>query len=376
VYDKLAKEILNILPKRASGQEPLPVEKSLENELRAVKTLDDLLEALITLEFVVSAKAALELSRYQWAVPFKNQPSRLPAIREQAMILYWAYRTVSEASRKVLTSAGGDLARTTAPAALSIVIGRIGVSDPDKHKGVAEFLAVVRDFIVLSLWVSSRREVGTQLITSLAEEPQAVMTVGIRYKRSPSSLLAYVPPGATGAHGKPVVVSQENSSLDLFDKTKPIDKGTGSPSDLGAPVWLSEDSDINALDVASKLFTRHLTVEDALQRILLGSASFGRGRQIFYTPVRIELMHELIHVLHNARGANREAVSMPEDAKAVWSNAEEYWVIAGGKMNENRFNAEAGLPERVGHSGVPLASLDPASPTAEVDSFATISGVP
>jgi hypothetical protein len=376
VYDKLAAQILKNLPKRPSGQEPLPVEKNLETELRAVKTLDNLLEALLTLEFVVSAKAGLELSRYQWAVPFKDQPTRLPAIREQAMTLYRAYRTVSGDLRKILTGTGGGAGSTNVPKALATVIGRITVSDPDKYKGVSEFLNVVRDVLVLSLWVSSRREVGRQLITSLAEEPQAVMTIGIRYKLSPSSLLAYVPPGTADAHGKPVPVVPDNPFFDLFDKTKPIDKGAGSSSDLGAPVWLPEDSKINALDAAPELFTKFMTVDDALERILLGSASFGEGRQTFYTPVRIELMHELIHVLHNARGANREVVAMPKEAQAAWSNAEEYWVIAGGKMNENRFNAEAGLPKRFGHAGVPLALLDPTSPTAAVNSFATISGVP
>ena len=292
------------------------------------------------------------------------------------MILYRAYRRVGTELRKVLAAPGGSgPVATDVRTALATVIERIVVSDEDNHKGVADFLGAIRDFLVLSLWVSSRREVGKQLITSLAEEPQAVMTIGIRYKGAPSSLLAYVPPGATGAHGKPGDVPQTNPFLDLFDKAKPIDKGTGSPTDLGAPVWLPEDSQANVVEVAPVLFTKFMSVDDALGRILLGSASFGEGRQVFYTPVRIELMHELIHVLHNARGANREAVYMPKDVKGVWTSAEEYWAIAGGKMNENRFNAEAGLPQRHGHGGIPLASLDPASEAAAVNSFATISGV-
>jgi hypothetical protein len=331
---------------------------------------------LLTVEFVVNARAALELSRYQWTVLIKDQPSRVPAIRDQAMILYRAYRTISAEARKVLANPGGGADTLNIRAALGTVIGRIVVSDEEKHKGVAEFLTALRDFLVLSLWVSSRTEVGRQLITSLAAEPQAKMSIGIRYKGSPSSLLAYVPPGKVGAYGKPVPVPETNPFLDLFDKSKPIEKGTGSPTDLGAPVWLPEGVEANVVEVAPALFTKFLTVESALERILLGSASFGEGRQVFYTPVRIELMHELIHVLHNARGANREAVYMPKDVKGVWSSPEEFWAITGGKMNEDLFNAEAGLPNRHGHSGIAMVSLDPASEVAAVNSFATISGVP
>jgi hypothetical protein len=375
MYDKLAARILKSLPKRPRDEEPLPVEKKLEGELRAVKSLDGLLDALLTLECVVSAKAALELLRYQWTVPFKNQQDRVPAIRQQADIVYQAYRTASTQLGKVLADPGGAPLAQDVKAALERVIPRITISGEYDHKGVADFLATVKDFLVLSLWVSSRGNAGRQLLSNLAAEPQAKVTIGIRYKRGPSSLLAYVPPNTVTAHGKPQSVPQMNPFLDLFDKSKPLDKGAGSPTDLGAPVWLPASSGTDALEAAPVLFTDYLTVEAALKRILLGGASFGRGRQVFYTPVRIELMHELIHVLHNARGANREIVSLPAEDKNVWTNAEEFWAIAGGKINENLFNAEVGLPQRHGHSGIALASLDPGSDTA-AESFASISGVP
>ena len=84
-------------------------------------------------------------------------------------------------------------------------------------------------------------------------------------------------------------------------------------------------------------------------------------------------MHELIHVLHNACGTNRETV-LAAQFKDVWTNAEEYWTIDGGPINENLFNAEVGLPRRAGHRGIPLDALDPNSEEAQENSFATLSG--
>jgi hypothetical protein len=106
--------------------------------------------------------------------------------------------------------------------------------------------------------------------------------------------------------------------------------------------------------------------ERALTKILSGSLSFDKNCRPFFTPARIELTHEIIHVLHNARGMNRaETRRLLESEQKIWSNPEEWWTIAAGEINENQFNQIIGAPDRYGHAGIPLSGLDKSSEWAQ-----------
>ena len=281
-------------------------------------------------------------------------------IHSEALLLYGAYRTVGAALRKTLDKGSGSKSKSKAGSPLAQVIRRITVDAAEGYKGVDEFLTSVREFLVLSLWVSARLPAGKQLLAALAAQPQALMTIDLRPKLGRSSLLAFVPPGHEGAYGRPDT-SGNRVRVDGFDKAEPIIKGTGSSSRLGAPVWLPRTKDQgphapNAVDVAPDLFVGYVTVEEALIRILLGSVSFLQNRGVFYTPPRIELMHELIHVLHNASGTNREFV-LQADFRMFGRTPK-----STGRLTAGRSARTSSTP-RWGCRGVPGTGVSPWTPS-------------
>lgn len=173
-------------------------------------------------------------------------------------------------------------------------------------------------------------------------------------------------PCPNGQYAKPVAAAT--------GVVKPADKGAGTHTFLGAPVWIDSDADI--VENAHALFPKLITVERALEQILLGSLSFSDRKYAFYTPARIELMHEMLHAAHNGDGVNRAAVKLPAGVpEKIWTNTEEYATIAGGDLTENDFGAEIGLPDRCGHSGL-LPELLPSTSEAASDSLATLSRIP
>jgi hypothetical protein len=112
---------------------------------------------------------------------------------------------------------------------------------------------------------------------------------------------------------------------------------------------------VQAIEPGPYIF-KTLGVTEALRRIMTGSLSFTRDRSPYYVPSRIELQHELIHVLHNGRGENRERIVV--GLQQEWTNPEEYWTIAGPTPSENTLGAVLGLPPHYSHIGMPLDLLD------------------
>ena len=373
MYTKLAEGILGRLPVTAEAQrkeEPLPADKDLRLRLRAVKTFDDLLDALRALEFVVSARNALYLSRYSWTTPLEKQDDHSEAVRTQALVLYRAYRNVAARTGQPLAAglpmgANDPAAVSTAKADLRALAPRITVDVGANHPGTGDFLRTVREVLLLSLAAATRGVAGQNLLAMLAGDQRVRIIVDLRYKGSPSSLLAYGPDGTVAAYANPAAPA--------VGTVPAVHKGAGSHSHFGAPVWV-DDGDI--LQLAPTLFTKHLTLDRALERILLGSLSFGEGKYAFYSPPRIELMHEMLHVAHNGDGVNRAAVPLPKGiTPTLWTNTEEYSTIAAGDLTENHFGAEIGLPDRYGHGGLTLDFLQRTS-AAAVDSLAVHSRIP
>jgi len=348
VFEKLAKEISKLLNAQSSAEErQLPWHQDVVGRLSNVKTFEDLLDGLAALDGLTCAYTTSELSRYSPTVKIADQKDRSAAVLGRAGMLFEVYRRVLVAAVATVASPKSDL---------GAVAGRITIDEAaaKANKDVRDFLLGVRGFVLLSLWVASRSPVGAQLVTDLAQSNAAIM-IRIFYKEEPASLLAFV--AGPGAYAK----SAPRTGEDIRGRTEPITNSSGAPSQLGAPVWLTEQS-AGELEAAS---FKYQTADQALAKILTGSISFTRDRAPFYTPARIELLHELIHVLHNARGSNREKVmTLTEDEQRAFKDAEEYWTVAGGTISENAFNAVIGAPERWGHSGLMLTSLDPSSKEA------------
>jgi hypothetical protein len=329
-----------------------PIHQDVVKKLNGVKNFDDLLRAVAALETLVAAYIGLELTRYSWKTPIAQQPDRGKIITDYAQILFDTYRMVLSGATKSNATPDGELASD---------VNQVRMVDDTPAKDSKPVLACVgsvRDFILLSLWVAARSEPGQKLVAELART-KATLTLRIVYKGAATSLNAYpAGPGVYCTGTGPV-----DQSADAATRLATVTPGVGAGSDMGAPVWL--DTEPLAPELLAATFKRQ-TVDEALSKILMGSISFTRDRSPFFTPARVELLHELIHVLHNAQGINREKVKgLTEQEAYAYHDAEEYWTTAGPGITENAFNETLGLPDRYGHGGLPLPDLRPTSPFAK-----------
>lgn len=378
MFKKLADEILGLLEsayvKEPSSEEtPPPLFLAAANALKRVTTFEELLDALAALDSVVCAYVTLELSRYSPSLPIAKQQDRSPAVYRWASVLFEAYRRVVVDAGDAIRAPQGDLA---------VVVGRITIDGKAAatSPAVKEFLAIVHGFVLLSLWVATRSDLGRQFVARLAQSNAAAL-VQIQYKGDMSSLLAYV--AGAGCYCR-ALGGDEVTGADIRCRAGLIAEGTGGPSSLGAPVWLPAEGPVTLTNLMLKGEPEHRAfafqewdtyegVDAALAKILSGSVSFTRDRAPFYAPPRIDLLHELIHVLHNARGANREKVmTLTIGERHIFTTAEECWTIVGGDITENGFNALIGAPDRASHGGLPLSGLHPSDPEA-VNTFHALS---
>jgi hypothetical protein len=191
----------------------------------------------------------------------------------------------------------------------------------------------------------------------------AAVVIRILYKQLPSSLLALS--GGAGVHaGAPAVAPAPGATLQA--RLVGATAGAGAAqTEFGAPVWLPGVADDESAGMLQDDTFDHLSVEEALDRILTGSLSFAAPCIPFYTPPRVEILHELAHAAHNARGLNRElSGNLTAAERVVWKDGEEYWTIAADPLGENAVAAEIGAPPRLGHGGLPLLGLVPGSADA------------
>jgi hypothetical protein len=354
MYESLGQNIAKRLEAKGSPAAggDTPMHQDTVKRLTSVKDYGDLLDAVAGLEALVAAYIGLELTRYDWTKPIAGQTDRSKTIADYARIIFDAYRMVTSGAAKSIAAPAGDLAT---------VVGRIRIvteAPGMDTRPVQEFMAAVRDYIVLSLWIAARSEPGQKLVAGLAQN-NATLALRIIYKGGSTSLLAF--PAGPGAYCK--AAGPAPDSADTTTRLSAVTAGGGAGSEMGAPVWT--DTEPTAPELLAATFKRQ-TVDEALSKILVGSLSFTRDRSPFFTPARLELLHEIVHVLHNAQGINREKVpGLTKEEHDAWHNPEEYWTTAGAGVNENDFNATIGLPDRYGHGGLPLASLIPTSEDAQ-----------
>jgi len=84
---------------------------------------------------------------------------------------------------------------------------------------------------------------------------------------------------------------------------------------------------------------------------------FLKEDRLHYLPAQLTLLHELIHILHNAKGTNRKAISLGDEQLEIeWSTLEEFWTTLGGKISEYVLAKEMLLEPRIPYS-VPVVFI-------------------
>ncbi|WP_285743940.1 hypothetical protein [Lentzea sp. NBRC 105346] len=306
------------------------------------------------MERFIADSITLELVKYDTETAIARQTDYSPLIFKHADIAFRVYETVVSTPGAV-PEGSGDLAKALS----SFQIGRTISTDETLKAMELEFLGAVRAFLALSLWVSAEGKPGQRLIASLAQTGKTI-TIGIAYKSKPSSLMA--DPNARGVHATAApdaaAMTEQETEAQARDRLSKIVRGPGGESVITAPVYAG------TLEDPTKAF-KNTTVRDALWSILRGSVSFNQKGDPYFSPSRVELMHELIHVDHNARGENRADLPLNKQARDVWKDAEEFWTIEAGDLTESDFARDLVLPRRRSHSGLRLHAFDPKSADAQ-----------
>jgi hypothetical protein len=354
VFDKAAKDIARLLETSGGRGADWPGNPHAElvARLRAVTTLAELLAELVNLERLVHLRITVAMAGYELDRPIRDQPDRSGVLLGQARLLFAAYRRVF-ADPAVIGSAIGLLG----PVATQITVAP--PPGPAQRPEVGDFLGQVRNFVLFGLALLAAPGTGASanLLTQLRNPRQVTVQLRIVYKEQLASLLAL--PGGPATH---CVAGPHDPADDLRTRVSQVVAGAGAPTEFGAPVWLEDGGSAGELQAAT--FDR-ITVDVALDRIFTGSLSFARDGRAFYTPPRIEVLHELVHAVHNANGLNREGhPGLTADERHLWSNAEEYWTIAADPIGENALNAQIQAPGRWGHGGLPLPYLAPSTEAA------------
>lgn len=214
-----------------------------------------------------------------------------------------------------------------------------------------EFLNHMRNLAIISLMKADLSEEGNYFIKKLnksLQEKDHHIGCTLTYKINPSSL--ELSPNSTKAYAR-IKEEFKDTSLPLPARIKPIDKNTGSSSALVIPFWPEMEKDFE--QNYGIYFKNSKSIERAFENLAGGSFSFDKNGDMFYTPFHLEVIHELIHGLHNSRGTNRNLIhAMVEMERDIWKDAEEYWAITGGKISENFFTKLVNAPLRYGHSGL------------------------
>jgi len=328
------------------------------DSLKKARSLNGLFDALSSLDKLVCARIGGHLKEYKLDVPIKKQPGLSKYPITQGDFLLGAYLQVL--SDPIAARAVTEVVTThLGPPADKFPYSQ---RKTDQDQTVLPFLLAARQMVILSLAVGMNSG-ATQVLFNLFRNVKHA-TVGMSYKDAPGSLLAT----AASAACYCVSVRPTSEPATLRERYAEVVSGNGGPSELGFPVWLADQrKDRDRLDTPFKF----ITVEDARRQCLSGSLSFTAGEVPYYSPPRFDILHELIHVLHNASGENRQSAGdgtpseMTTDERAVWTNPEEYWTIEGGPLTENHMNPLIGLPPRHGHSGVPLWCLKPEAKLAQ-----------
>ncbi len=342
---KMKKRLKGALQVRSLQQLTPAIQTAFQN---AGNSPADFLRLLIAIDRYISDLIAAELRNYNLDARLRDQNDRSANIRAYARTLFEIYGMATANARhpRLLAVGGQDMLR---------VAQNIAV-EPDQNDGRAarRVLAITEGLVLLSLLCSLECAEGRRMVRRLAAANQRI-SIQLMPKRYASSLVALAMNGQAYCPAP----AQKRTDLHLQERLHRDAHGQGSGSIIQVPFFLDLPDGRGSSDVDRSEWFDHKSVDEVTSSLLHGSLSFTRQREPFYCPPRLEFTHELIHVLHNARGSNREPWQrqLSPQNQLDWKDAEEYWTITGGDITENDFNRATGLPSRFGHSGLPLSGL-------------------
>lgn len=316
--------------------------------LNAGNSPADFLRLLIAIDLFISKRIEAELARYNLDTRISDQTDRSATIRAYAKVLFEIYCIAAANARqpRLLAIGGQPMLRIAQNVAVDL--------DQDDGREARRVLAITEGLVLLSLLCGLECDAGRRMVRRLAAGNQRI-SIRITPKRYASSLVALAMDGQAYC---PAPADKRNDQH-LQQRLRRDGHGQGSGSIIQVPFFLDLPDGRGSSDINRSEWFTHKSLDDFTSSLLHGSLSFTRDREPFFCPPRLEFTHELIHVLHNARGSNREPWQRQLSAQNQqdWKDAEEYWTITGGDVTENDFNRATGLPSRFGHGGLPLSGL-------------------
>lgn len=312
----------------------------------------DFLRLLIAIDRFISDCIGVELALYNLDTRLCDQADHSAFIRVLGRTLFEIYCIATANARHPrLLAVGGQ--------AMLRIAQNVGVDlEQGDGREARKVLEITEGLVLLSLLCGLECEAGRCLVRRLAAANQRI-SIRLASKRYASSLVALAMDGQAYC----TAPAQRRTDQHLQQRLRRNGHGPGSGSIIQVPFFLDLNDGRGSSDIDRSEWFDHKSIDDVASELLHGSLSFTRQREPFYCPPRLEFTHELIHVLHNARGSNREPWQRQLSPKNQqdWKDAEEYWTITGGDVTENDFNRATGLPSRFGHSGLPLTGLQPGS---------------
>ncbi|VEG92072.1 hypothetical protein [Legionella spiritensis] len=127
-----------------------------------------------------------------------------------------------------------------------------------------------------------------------------------------------------------------------------VKPSSGDSSILDVPITIPKDKydSENIVELMSKPDMLY----SFLSIMMSGTITFN-DNEISYMPFQLELLHELIHALHNAQGINYRNIPLSSTEKNRWKNYEEYVTISGAEICEADFSPLYGATPRDNHAG-------------------------
>ncbi len=155
----------------------------------------------------------------------------------------------------------------------------------------------------------------------------------------------------------------ETSSIE--SRTNYTTPSQGGDSALDIPITVPMEAYKNLGE-----FMSQSDIADRSLSAIMNGNLFYNGTNLSYLPFQLELYHELIHALHNAKGINYRHVPLNYQETKRWHTYEEYYTIKGNSICEADFSLHYGTQAREDHSGISttiLFSADERDPSTTIE---------
>lgn len=230
-----------------------------------------------------------------------------------------------------------------------------GDMDPQAISNIQSIILESKSVILNSLLKGSYNEHGMELIRSLRQNFNDERKLNIMvFLACNEQSLSISPDGDEAYKQEQKEESKDiNRLMDIEQRDKGWENGNGSGSMLSIPVLISED-DMSNLNIA---LTRENIVQNTMNDMMIGGLSRD-PTGVSFIPFQVQIIHELIHALHNAQGANSRGIYLrPGEERGLWETYEEYVTIKNGTINESQFITQYGAIAREHHGGISSSAL-------------------